>query len=307
VLALALALVLGTSLQARYDVARDVVESSRDARAVIDAKRDIAAVEHADGAPWDRSYRASPLPAAWARAHPEGRRDALLSARLRAVASHFDGTTAVWVHDLSSGRVAAWNAEATIPAASTVKLAAFAAALRERRRDLRYDVVQVAAWSSNLAANRITELLGYTRVYSAMRALGMWHSTYPGPYRAGTAVVATHSRVTTAHDLGRALFALQRAALGRSAFLPRPQGRRALALLRASIPYGANIGLLRPWLGDTPEVQKNGWLGDVRITAAIVYRKRGPVIVVVALHRDDLDPSAARELGRRVWRAVART
>lgn len=306
-LTLALALVLGTSLQARYDIAREVVESSRDARAVAAAKRDIAAVEHADGAPQDRTYRAPPLPTAWARAHPEGRRDVLLSARLRAIASHFDGTTAVWVHDLSNGRVAAWNAEATIPAASTVKLAAFAAALRERRRDLRYDVVQVAAWSSNLAANRIAELLGYTRVYSAMRALGMSHSTYPGPYRAGTAIVAAHSRVTTAHDLGRALFALQRAALGRSTFLPRSQGRRALALLRASIPYGANTGLLRPWLGHTPVAQKNGWLGDVRITAAIVYRKRGPVIVVVALHRDELDPSVARDLGRQVWRAVART
>jgi Beta-lactamase enzyme family len=307
VLGLALALVLSASLQGRYDVAREVVESSRDARAVAAAKREIAAVEQADGAPRDRTYRAPPLPAGWARAHPEGRRDAVLSARLRAIASQFNGTTAVWVHDLATGRVASWNAEAAIPAASTVKLATFAAALRERRRNLRYDVVQVAAWSSNLAANRIVEILGYARVYSAMRALGMSHSTYPGPYRAGTAVGAAHSRVTTAHDLGRALFALQRGALGRSAFLPQSQGRRALALLRASIPYGANTGLLRPWLGHIPVAQKNGWLEDVRVTAAIIYRKRGPVIVVVALHRDGLDPYLARDLGRRVWRAVART
>jgi Beta-lactamase enzyme family len=306
VLAVALAVVVGASLQARYDVAREVVESSRDARAVAAAKREIAAVEHADGAPRDRTYRSPPLPDGWARAHPERRRDAVLSARLRAIASQFDGTTAVWVHDLATGRVASWNAEAAIPAASPVKLATFAAALRERRRNLRYDVVQVAAWSSNLAANRIVEILGYARVYSAMRALGMSHSTYPGPYRAGTAVVAAHSRVTTAHDLGRALFALQRAALGRSAFLPRSQGQRALALLRASIPYGANTGLVRPWVGRAPVAQKNGWLEDVRVTAAIVYRKRGPVIVVVALHRDDLHPSTARELGRRVWRAVVR-
>jgi hypothetical protein len=305
VLGIALALVLGASLQARYDVAREVVESSRDLRAVAAARREIAAVERADGAPLDHTYRAPPLSAGWTRAHPEGRRDALLSARLRAIASHFDGTTAVWVHDLATGRVASSNAEAAIPAASTVKLAAFAAALRERRRNLRYDVVQLAAWSSNLAANRIVEILGYARVYSAMRALGMSHSTYPGPYRAGTAFGAAHSRVTTAHDLGRALFALQRAALGRTAFLPQSQGRRALALLRASIPYGANAGLLRPWLGHIPVAEKNGWLDDVRITAAIVYRRRGPVIVVVALHRDGLDGAVAREFGRQVWRAVA--
>ena len=303
-LTLALAVVLGASLQARYDAAREVVESSRDARTLAAARREIAAVEHADGAPRVRRYRAPALPATWARAHPEARRDARLSARLEAIASRFPGTSAVWVHDLRNGRTASWNAELAIPAGSTVKLAAFAAALHVRRRDLRYDVAQVAGWSSNLAANRIVELLGYARVYAALRALGMTHSTYPGPYRAGTAVGAAHARVTTAHDLGRALFALQRAALGRSSFLARAQGQRALALLRHSVPYGVNYGLLRPWLGRTAVAEKNGWLSDLRVTAAIVYRRRGPVIVVVALARDEVNGAVARELGRRVWRAV---
>jgi Beta-lactamase enzyme family len=304
-LAVAALLAASPSLQARYDAARDVVEHSRDRGAISLASAEIARVEHADGAPRVRSTRIPELPAGWARAHPEGTRDAKLSSRLAGIGMQFRGMSAFWVHDLRTGRVASWNAEATLPAASTVKLAAFAAALRTRRRDLRYDTKQLAAWSSNLGANRIVELLGYARVTAAMRALGMTHSTYPGPYRAGTAVGELHTRVTTAHDLGRALFTLQRAALGRSSFLTRAQGRRALELLRGSLPFGDNQGLLRPWLRGVAVAQKNGWLDDARLTAAIVYRERGPLIVVVATFREGLHAYEARALGRDVLRAVA--
>jgi beta-lactamase class A len=221
------------------------------------------------------------------------------------VGARFAGASAFWIHDLRSGRTAGWNADTPMPAASTVKLAALAASLRARRADLRYDETQLAAWSSNLAANRILERLGYARIEAALRGLGMTHSTYPGPYRAGTAVASPHTRVTTAHDLGRALFALQSAALGRSPFLTRAAGRRALDLLRGSLPAGDNLGLLRPWLKRTAVAEKNGWLDDVRITAAIVYRPRGPVIVVVAAAGEDLKRYRARALGRDVWRAVS--
>jgi hypothetical protein len=306
VVALALAALLAaSSLQARYDAARDVVEHSRDQSALAHARAEIARVEHSDEAPRVRSTSIPRLPAGWGRAHPAGTVDAKLSARLSGIGARFRGTSAFWVHDLRTGRVASWNAEATVPAASTVKLAAFASALRAHRRDLRYDAEQLAAWSSNLAANRIVSLLGSARIARAMRALGMTHSTYPGPYRVGTAVGALHTRVTTAHDLGRALFALQRSALGRSSFLTRAQGRRALVLLRGALPFGDNVGLLRPWLPGVAVAEKNGWLDDARLTAAIVYRRRGPMIVVVALSREGLAARDARRVGRDVLRAIA--
>jgi Beta-lactamase enzyme family len=307
VLALALAALLASSssLQTRYDAARDVVEHSRDRRAVAVALREVGRLEHADGAPRVRSARIPRLPAGWTRAHAGRGRDAKLSARLAGIGARFPGVSAVWVHDLRTGRVASWNAEASMPAASTVKLAALAAALRAGRRDLRYDAAQLAAWSSNLAANRIVELLGEARVAAALRALGMTHSTYPGPYRVGTVRGALHSRVTTAHDLGRALFAFQRAALGRSSFLTRVQGRRAIELLRRSLPFGDNRGLLRPWLRGVAVAEKNGWLDDARLTAAILYRRRGPLIVVVAAARDGLRRREGRLLGRAVLRAIA--
>jgi hypothetical protein len=299
-----LAVALAASLQGRYDAARNVVESSRDAHALAAARAEISAVERADGAPRGRHARVPAFPPSWTQAHAAGRRDGLLSARLAAIGSRFGGTSAIWVHDLRTGRVAAWNADALVPAASSVKLAALAAALHSRRADLRYDAEQLAEWSSNLAANRIVELLGYARISRAMRALGMWHSTYPGPYRVGTGIGTVHTRVTTAHDLGRALFALHTAARVRGSFLTRGQARLALDLLRRSLPYGDNQGLLRPWLHGVAVAEKNGWTSDTRITAAVVYRAEGPLIVVVASYRPALKRYAARALGRDVLRAL---
>jgi hypothetical protein len=305
-LGLALVLLVSpASLQARYDAARDVVEHSHDANAIAAARAEIAATERSDHRPFGVRAPTIALPSTWLRARAPSACDAQLSIRLRRVGHAFDGTAAFWIHDLADGRIAAWNAETRLPAASTVKLAALAAALHSDRRDLRYDEQQLAAWSSNLAANRIVELLGYARIDAALRALGMRHSTYPGPYRAGTGLGGASTRVTTAHDLGRALFALQRAAAGRSSFLTAAQGRRALDLLRGSIPAGDNQGLLRPWLHGVAVAEKNGWISDARLTAAIIYRGRGPLIVVVAAYRPELRRFEARALGEAVLRALA--
>ena len=155
------------------------------------------------------------------RAAPPVVRDAALDQRLGEVAARFRGTAGVWVHDLRTGRVAGVNEELRFPAASTVKLAVLAAALRDDRRPERsplfYDAEQIGAWSSNLGANRIVARLGLTAVGEGLRRLGMTSSSYPGLYRAGTATgpPGAHTRVTTARDLGRALFRLHAAALGR--------------------------------------------------------------------------------------------
>jgi hypothetical protein len=240
------------------------------------------------------------LPRTWDRARVPTRRDRALGARLARIGDGLAGTSAFWVHDLTTGSVAGWNADSPVPAASTVKLSVFAAALRSGRRDLRYDAAQIALWSSNLAANRIAGVLGYDRMDAALVALGMTHSTYPGPYRIGTTIRTPYPRVTTAHDLGRALFRLQRDAVRGGGYLGRARARDALSLLRHALPYGGNVGLIRPFFADAPIAQKNGWTSQVRITASIVYRRTGPVIVVVALARPDLRVEDAREVARRV-------
>lgn len=308
------------SLQTRYDAARDIVERSHDAQAVARARGEIATLERLDGRPRVVAHP-RPLPPTWRRARVGGVRNAELSARLATLGRSYEGWAGFWVHDLGTGRVAGWNSDARFPAASTVKLGALAAGLRAygprpERSHVAYDLRQLAAWSSNLAANRIVELVGYGRVQAALRGLGMRSSTYPGPYRAGTSLLDApkppphgHTRVTTAHDLGRALYALQAAAAGnrfvqRRTGLTRHAAEVGLAYLRGSIPVGANAGLLRPWLHGVAVAEKNGWLSDTRITAAILYRPAGPVIVVVEVYRPGLSSSAARGLGRAVVRAL---
>ena len=105
--------------------------------------------------------------------------------------------------------------------------------------------------------------------------------------------------VTTAHDLGRVLYALQAAAAGnsyvqRTTGLSRAQARRGIALLVHSV----RGGLLEPYF-TAPVAHKEGWISDLRASAAIIYG-RTPKIVVVLAYRPRITEAEARALGRRV-------
>jgi beta-lactamase class A len=253
------------------------------------------------------------------KAAPERARDASASAQFASLGRGFPGWAAIWTHDLVTGRTAGWNSDAQFPAASTVKLGVLLAALRRGPAlgsPLDYDLRAMTEWSSNLAANRLLARVGgSSAVEQALRRVGATRSTYPQGFRVGTAVHAldvakppprVSGRVTTAHDLGRILYTLHAGALGnahalRRSGLDRSRSAYALSLLLASRPSGANVGLLRPWLRPgTAIAQKNGWLHDVRHTAAIVYFPRQPIIVVVLTYAPGLDLQRARRLGQRV-------
>ena len=318
-------------IQARYDAGRDREEAllSRlplDRAALRRARAEIAWAERLDHRP--RTWRSArdvphtPLPAGSQRARGERSTDQALASRLAVVGRGYRGWAAFWVHDLASGRTAGWNAEARFPAASTVKLGVLAAALRRypsapTRSPLWYDVRQLTGWSSNVATNRIvTKLGGLAPVYEAMRSLAMRASTYPGAFRAGTAASGApkppplaHTRVTTAHDLGRALYALQAAAAGnrwvqRRTGLTGASARLAIQLLLDADPHGANGGVLRPVIGSVPIAQKSGWISDTRATAGIAYFAGAPKIVVVLVYRPAITTAEARGLGNRVVQLV---
>jgi len=256
------------------------------------------------------------------RAAPERDVDAVLAKRLRDLGQTFPGWAAIWVHDLKTGRAAGWNSDAQFPAASTVKLGVLLTALARlrhpERSQLDYDLRAMTRWSSNLAANRLLRRVGGpAAVERALRRAGAHRSTYPQGYRVGTALSLdvkkqppyVSGRVTTAHDLGRILYLLHAGALGnkralRTGKLDRARSRYALGLLLDSEQRGNNIGLLRPWLPGTLIAQKNGWLHDARHTAAIVYFRGGPKIVVVLTYAPNLRLTTARDLGRRVLLAV---
>jgi beta-lactamase class A len=319
---LALALVATVDpvvLQGRYDAARDAEEHAlarHDAHAAARARAAVHATEAYDTRPggWHLSRELpSFVPPAVARA--ERTRDERLARALAQVGASYGGWAAFWVHDLRTGSYAGWNSDARFPAASTVKLGVLAAALRSNgpRSPLWYDLRQLTGWSSNLAANRLTRKVGGEHaVEAALRRLGASASTYPGPYRAGTAAAPAdapkpppiqHWRVTTAHDLGRIMYALQAAAAGnhyvqRQTGLSRARARLALGLLATGWAQADFAGLIRPYTR-VPVARKEGWMSDTRATAAIVYG-RDPKIVVVLVYRPKLTLAEARSLGRRV-------
>jgi beta-lactamase class A len=271
------------------------------------------------------------LPRSARAAKRERSRDTRLSAQLGLLGRTFAGYAGLWVHDLATGRTAGWNADASFPAASTVKLGVLVAALdrfgpRPERSTAWRDIRDLAVWSSNHASNRLLVRLGGSEaggtaiVNQTLRRLGASSSTFTGNYRLGTSVAADTPRPlpiltyrrTTAHDLGRILLELHAAALGRGLSLHRTgltrhEARVALGLLLSSDPRGDNLGLLRPALARAvPMAQKQGWTTYLRHTAAIVYGRRGPVIVVVLTYRPELAQADALALGTRVVRLVER-
>jgi hypothetical protein len=314
-------------VQGRYDAGRDLVEAVRAAGAVSSARRPLRAellaagrrqVARAEALDRDDGFRSTaplaPLPQAAAGVGPR-RPDATLARRLAAAAASANGAVGIWVHDLTTGRYAGHQPETRFAAASTVKLGALVAGLRASPRVERgrwwYDVRQIGFWSSNLGANRLLAKLGYGAVADGLQRLGMTSSTYPGPYRATTALrpPGPHTRVTTAHDLGRALHRLHAGAHGDARALgllglTRQQAVAALRVLASAQPVADNAGLLRPWLGSATVAEKNGWLADTRTTAAIIYRGGRATIVVVELYRPGVTYAEAKRLGRRVLLAA---
>ena len=313
--------------QARYDAGRDLIEAvvavgpvgstERALRAdlLVRGRRQVARAEALDRDPGFRSTGPlAPLPGVGPGVGPR-RLDATLAKRLAAAAVSASGAVGIWVHELGSGRYAGYQPDARFAAASTVKLGALVAAIaavpRPEASRWWYDVRQIGFWSSNLAANRILARLGYGAVTGGLRRLGMTSSTYPGPYRATTALrpPGPHTRVTTARDLGRALYRLHAGAHGNAAVLrqlglSRRQAVAALRVLASAQPVRDNAGLLRPWLRGATVAEKNGWLSDTRTTAAIVYRGGRATIVVVEIYRPGVTAVEARRLGRRVLAAA---
>lgn len=272
------------------------------------------------------------LPLSGQYAKPPTRTDGLFQSRISRLAREFGGYAGVWYQDLRSGESATYQVQARFPAASTVKLGVLIAALRRfgptpEKSDYGYDLAQLARWSSNLAANRLLAALGNGSFEQGARAAenalhraGATSSTYPGPYRAGTALEATDvatggpplvsERVTTARDLARLLAVIHAAALGeegarRRSGLSEHEARVALGYLLASEAAGDNLGLIRPLVpARTPIARKEGWLSDARHTAAIVFTPTGPIILVILTYRDGITLGEARSFANTIVRAV---
>lgn len=256
--------------------------------------------------------------------HVTGRQDAAVSARLRRATTRFGSYAAVYYRNFASGRTGSSNADVRFPAASTVKLGVLVAGLNRLGASFTYDLRQMARWSSNVAANRLLLALGagsYERgaehVETTLRRLGARSSTYPGPYRAGTAFTllqggppSVSERVTTAADLARILSILHAAAGSdpealRASGLTSDTARLALGYLLNSQASGDNLGLLRPEVpGSVPIARKEGWLNDARHSAAILFKPTGAELLVILTYREGITLQQARGLSQSILRAL---
>jgi beta-lactamase class A len=236
-----------------------------------------------------------------------GHLDANLQRRLRSLATSFPGAAAIYVQDLGTGLGAAWNARATFPAASTLKLAIAVTALerlhgRPRSGSPLARLMRAMLVSSdNRAANTLEAAIGGSvsagsdLVDAAMRSAGLTGSEMYGGYVIGTAAGPTPiplrvdeqprwgvGKHTTAYDLARLLTLVHLAAAGRGSLVRRGVSPAEARWLLYLLVHSADRGKLDRFLRAPVAVpHKAGWIASARHDAGIVYWPRGAFVACV--------------------------
>jgi len=246
------------------------------------------------------------------------RLDRRLERDVRRLVGDYPGNSAVYVEDLATGAGAAWNARATFPAASTLKLAIAVTILSrldgppaegsEFDRLLREMLIP----SDNAAANALLVHLGGSTsgggavVNETMRAIGLERTEMYGGYILGTALGGSRElagsgvplsvvsqpywgigKSTTALDLAQLFRALWLSSGGlgplvRSGSGVTPGEARYLLYLLARV--GDREKLARA-MGGRPGVlvlHKAGWIDAARHDAGLVVW-RGGILVAAAM------------------------
>jgi hypothetical protein len=227
---------------------------------------------------------------------PQGQRD------LRRLGG---SSRSAWVRHLGTGRTMSWNAGATFPGASTLKLAILLTSLARDGAD----PVNGGPWStyrrlvldsSNRAANELLVRMGGSTsgggfiVNGFVASLGGRSTDMYGGYLlepgdrrlAETPPASVDSQPsyptgkhTSAHDLGVVMTALVQAAAGggpaaRLGLTARDARCALWLLLHPSYP-----GLFAP-VSPFAVAHKAGWLPDVQHDAAVVFTPTGPMVSV---------------------------
>ena len=258
-------------------------------------------------------------PAGPRRARPP-RGDPQLARDVRRLAARFGNTSAIYVQNLVSGAGAAWNARATFPAGSALKLAIAVTALARTEgtpasgSTLDRLLRQMLIYSDNAAANGTERYFGGSTsggsalVNTMMQSLGLSDTEMYGGYEvdaigdppralAGGIPLRVESqpswgrgKKTSAYDLASLLRGVWLAADGRGplraaqpGFSPA-DGRYLLYLLA----HVRDSGKLDREVGRIPGVRllhKAGWIDAARHDNGIVLWRGGAVIVTVMTYR----------------------
>ncbi len=279
------------------------------------------------------------LPAAAMPRFRTPRLDPILARDVRRLVADFDGTAGVYVQSLTSGAGAAWNAKATFPAASTLKLVIAVAALADLdgtpAHGSRLDQLlrSMLISSDNGAANDVERYFagstsaGSARVNALMRSLRLVDTEMYGGYTIEPRGLAARNpsipvrvdsqpswgvgKRTTAYDLAQVTRALWLASgdigpLRREApGLTRSDARYLLYLLahvRDSGKLGRDVGRLP----GVTVFHKAGWVDSARHDAGLIVWRGGVLVGAVMTYRAAGAGTASDALAGRVAAAALR-
>lgn len=246
--------------------------------------------------------------------------DALLARDVRRLVGSFGSTSGIYVQNLATGAGAAWNARATFPAASTLKLAVAVTALARSEETpasgstLDRLLRQMLTYSDNAAANGTERYFGGSTsggsalVNSMMRSLGLVDTEMYGGYELDA--VGGPSRVlaggiplriesqpgwgqgkkTSAYDLASLLRGVWLASGGRGPLRAAQPGFTAAdgRYLLYLLAHVRDPGKLDREVGRLPGVRvlhKAGWVNVARHDNGIVLWPGGALVVTVMTYR----------------------
>ncbi len=269
------------------------------------------------------------------------RSDALLAREIRRLAESFGSASAVYVQNLATGVGAAWNARATFPAASALKLPIAVTALaRSDETPAAGSVLdrllrQMLTYSDNAAANATERYFGGSTsggsalVNSMMQSIGLVDTEMYGgyeldglgdpsrrladviPLRVESQPYWGRGKKTSAYDLASLTRAVWLAGAGRGPLRTTQPGftaadARYLLYLLGQVH---DPGKLDREVGRIPGVRllhKAGWINDARHDNGIVLWEGGAFVVTVMTYRAAGAGSSSDVLAGRVAAAALR-
>ena len=267
--------------------------------------------------------------------------DALLAREIRRLAQSFGNTSAIYVQNLATGAGAAWNARATFPAASALKLAIAVTALARSDGTLVAGSTldrllrQMLTTSDNAAANGTERFFGGSTsggsalVNTMMRSIGLVDTEMYGGYEldavgdplrkvAGVIPLRIDSqpswgrgKKTSAYDLASLMRAVWLASAGRGPLRTAQPGFSAAdgRYLLYLLAHVRDPGKLDREVGRLPGVRvlhKAGWINDARHDNGIVLWPGGALVVTVMTYRAAGAGSSSDVLAGRVAAAALR-
>jgi Beta-lactamase enzyme family len=269
------------------------------------------------------------------------RLDEGLQGDVRRLVTRSPDAAAVYVENLTSGAAAAWNARATFPAASTLKLAIAVTTLTRTSgppaRGSQVDelIRRTLLGSDNATSNRLLVMLGGSTsgggaiVNATMRAIGLERTEMYGGYILGTSLEPPRELAARGVPLtvvsqpswgiGKATTAVDLAELHRAIWLASaglgPLGRtrsgmnaaeaRYLMYVLAHVSDRAKLGRFLRGPGVTV-LHKAGWLDAARHDAGLVVWRGGIFVAAVMTYRASGAGTRSDVLAGRVTTAALR-